>query len=321
MNDDALGRLGRALLDDLERTQTDEGRLLAVTRVLAHVHGAGARDAVEAREASVSWPCLAKGFGEGPPPSAAEVEARASAACGVSQRLLDTAPGPITRYARSLALIAGQAQFAIQWGEIAEMRRVMAWLAGFAFSMRTVPVPGLEVGELPWGVVGALATMGAVGPPPGFEPQPQPDANEPPSDRPPSIVRHEWYDPEMCTGFARRTCANFAAIARAAARAEGKPECDQRFWLEDAVGESMRGLPPYQARLCVSQIAALLLEPAIAPLPADVKAMKKFVRERPAPSKTDVHGLEARSAAAHAIADRWYRAHSPRAPRLPAKRL
>ncbi len=295
MNDEQLGRLSRALLNDLDQLRNDDGRLVATARVLAHVRECGRIEATLASEDAVPWmdprertrtlreQPNASAQRSSPPlrppaPSMESLVERASASHAMARRLLDNAPGPITRYARALALAAAPAQLAIQWGERVEFAKVMDWVANACLSLRLVTPLGLDESESVFAKIGALATLGAVT---------DPDT--------------EHYDPEMLIGFGRRTIADLGSISRAAAAAEGRAECDQIFWLDDGVMTSVRGIAPHEARLCVSQIATHLNVVGHPPREEDLAKHREHIaalNSRPAaPRPIDLNGdgLAARS--------------------------
>lgn len=256
MNDDEVGRLASALLKDLSGHSTDAGKVIAVARVLSHVRDAGRVDATLAHEDAVPWldPAQTREPGPRDAPTQAELDVRARASGAMAQRLIDHAPGPITRYARALALAAVPAQLAMQWGERREFARVMRWVADASIALSTACPDGMRAGESPWAFVGACAMVGAVT-----------DPTEP------------AYDPEMLIGLARRTVANLGSIARAAAAAEGRAECDAVFLLDDEHSSSVQGLEPYAARLCVAQLASFLGVPGFPVLDPDIVAQRAHI--------------------------------------------
>lgn len=252
MNDEALGRLAKALLADLDGIHGVEGKVIAVARVIAHARECGREEALSASENTVAWKDPVTQIERGKEladlqekgvevpkrerpraPSLDDVVRCATAANAASMRLIEQAPGPTTRYARALLLAALPAQFAAQCGERTEFARVMYWLADACFGLHNSAPEGMSPSESIFDVIGGLALIGAMTDP-----------------------RCTEYDPEMMIAIARRTVSNLASIARAAARMEGRAECDQIFWIGDSITSSARGLEPHQARLCAAQLAA-----------------------------------------------------------------
>lgn len=253
MDDEALGVLARAVLADLDRIHGADGRLIALARVIAHARDAGRDEALGRLEQAVTWTDPAaesaradeelrlreRGIHQPPvkrprPPahSLGEVLQRAAAVNAGAMRLVDQAPGPVTRYARAMLVASLPAQFAAQCGERVEFSRWMYWIGELCFGLSGATPPGMEPDESIFNVMGLLATIGGL-----------------------TGSKGDEYDPEMMIAIGRRTAASFGSIARAAARMEGRADCDQTFWIDDAITGSIRGLEPYEARLCAAQIA------------------------------------------------------------------
>lgn len=311
MNDEALGLLAKALLADLANIHGPEGRVIAVARVIAHARDCGRDDAMNSTEHAVKWADpkveiaraaeLAKLREQGADvPEAArpraprleEVVQHAAAGNAMARRLIDTAPGPVTRYARAMLLASLPAQFAAQCGERVEYNRVMYWISQACAGLQASMPEGMTPRESIFDVLCLLALIGSMM---------DTDSDE--------------YDPEMMIAIARRTAANLGSIARAAARLEGRAECDQIFWIDDTIASSVRGLEPYEARICAAQIAAHVGAHSLA-----VVSAEDLAKHRAHIASCNPKASGPKPPPRDSIAERSARTSTIRAARLAAKR-
>lgn len=246
MNDEEVGQFAKALLGELEMRTTYEGRLLTLARGLRHLESIGQTQATSAGTigdlpgyAAIVAELQANNASDRPPvPSHGDVASASSAildpdwaphwtalARGDIGVLIDSAPGPLTAHCRRLAALGAQAHLACQWGQLAEGAPMLWCLGGLLDRLRTLGDGEGDVND-PLASLTIVCRVGA--------------------------TAAERSIPLTATALARRAAADLGAIARAAARLEGKADLDRDF--EALPGDSVRGLDPERAARCVLAI-------------------------------------------------------------------
>ncbi|MDB4931585.1 MAG: hypothetical protein JWM10_4069 [Myxococcaceae bacterium] len=250
MNDEEIGQFAKELLGELETRTTYEGRLLTLARCLRQMESIGqaqatavgtigdlpgyaaivaelqAYDAVERPSAASHGSAASASSAILDPDWAPHWTALARGDIGV---LIDSAPGPLTAHCRRLAALGAQAHLACQWGQLAEGAPMLWCLGGLLDRLRVLGV-GEHDADDPLASLAIFCRMGA--------------------------VAAERSIPLTATALARRAAGDLGAVARAAARLEGKADLDPNF--EALPGDSIRGLDPARAAQC-----ALLVQKAL----------------------------------------------------------
>lgn len=263
LNDEAMGQMARATLEDLARQSTYEGKLLTLVRTLRHLEEFTRDETVRRTQPRGEWgpgwdecEAIYQAGGREEPPrnppgtrspqdprillTAESFERIQGTAMRQVERLMEKAPGSLSARLRRMAFVTGTALMVCQWGAFEAAEKPLEWCSAILNLLRSQWDTEDKKNAHRLDILGVIAIMG-------------------------SIAASRRYV-TLASAIARRLTAELAAMARAAARREGMEEADPIFEGRPDVVESLTGMDRTTAEASLNDFARAL-EKTLAGMP------------------------------------------------------